>query len=429
MRYDTIPSKLFVKNRAKLASRLQANSIAVIHSNHMMPRNGDLFFPFRQSSDLFYLTGVDQEETVLVLFPDYYEASMREMLFIIRPNEHMEIWEGKKLTISQASEISGIENVRFIDSFDDLFKQIALAADFVYVNRNENPRAISALSTKDESWFSKIKDQFPLHKYERLAPLLTEIRLCKEPEEIDLMKKACSITGEAFNAVLEQCKPGMKEYEIEAILTYHFIKNGANGHAYEPIVAGGKNACYLHYNKNNALLNNNELLFMDFGAEYGNYSADCSRAIPVGGRFAERQRAVYDAVLHVLKEAKSMLRPGVILADYHKEVCKIMESELIGLGLFTKEDVLKQHPAQPLYFKYYMHGTSHFMGLDTHDVGSKNTVLKPGMVLSCEPGIYIMEEAIGIRLENDILITNDQPVDLMEDIIVEPDEIEEMMNQ
>lgn len=428
MRYSPVPSKLFIKNRAKLATKLNGNAIAMIHSNHQMPRNGDLFHPFRQSSDLFYLCGIEQEETALLLFPSHPESSMREILFIRRPNEEMEIWEGKKLTLNEAQKISGIENIRFIDELDSVYKQLAISADKLYFNRNENPRASSAIATKDEIWFNAISKQFPLHTFCRLAPLLTECRLYKEPEEIDLMKKACSITDEAFRAVLKDCKAGMKEYEIEAILSYHFTRLGANGHAYEPIIANGKNACYLHYNKNNNTLKSGDLLFMDFGAEYANYSADCSRAIPVSGRFNPRQADIYNAVLRLMKQAKQMLRPGVLLPEYHKEVCKIMDSELIGLGLYTKEEAMNQNPQKPLYFKYYMHGTSHFMGLDTHDVGDKQTILKPGMVLSCEPGIYIMGEGIGIRLENDILITNDEPIDLMGNIPVEKDEIETLMN-
>jgi len=429
MRYSTIPPSLFVKNRAKLLAKLDKNSVAVVHSNHQMPRNGDLFHPYRQSSDLFYLTGIGQEETALLLCPSHPDSSMREILFILRPNEEMEIWEGKKLRVTEAAKISGVENVRFIDELESVYKQLAFSNEVLYFNRNENPRADSDLPTKDESWFSQQKGYFPLHTYKRLAPLLTKIRLQKEPEEVNLMKTACQITNEAFRAVLKECKAGMKEYEIEAILTYHFTRLGANGHAYEPIVAAGKNACYLHYNKNNSLLKDRDLLFMDFGAEYANYSADCSRAIPINGKFTVRQREVYNAVLRVMDAAKAMLRPGVVLADYHKEVCKIMDAELIKLGLYSVEQAMNQDPQKPLYFKYYMHGTSHFMGLDTHDVGDKQTVLKPGMVLSCEPGIYIMQEGIGIRLENDIQITDGDPIDLMQDIPLDPDEIEALMNE
>lgn len=428
MRYTSIPNQLFIKNRKKLASLMEGESFAILRSSDSMPRSGDLFYPFRQSSDLFYTTGINQEKTSLVMCPSHEDESLREVLFILKPSVHMEIWEGKKLTMEEASAISGVRTIMWEEEFTSFIDSLSKKYKQAYLNKNENPRYASSIKLGDERYAEHFQNKYKRTAVKRLAPLLTSLRTIKEPEEIEVLRKACSITKEAFLNVLKCTKPGMFEYEIEAEIIHTFIKRGANGHAYEPIIAGGKNACYLHYTKNNDLLKHGDLLFMDFGAEYANYASDLSRAIPINGRFSNRQKDVYQAVLHVLKEARSMLRVSTTISEYHKEVCKIMEKQLIGLGLFTEENVKAQDPKNPLFFQYYMHGTSHFIGVDTHDVGSKDQPLEPGMVFSCEPGIYIPTEGIGIRLENDILITNGDPIDLMADIPIELEEIEELMN-
>jgi len=425
MRYQTIDPQLFSKNREKLFKVLDNNSCAVVISADLMPRNGDLFYSYRQNSDFFYLTGIEQEKSK-VLFVKQNGIS-RTILFIIEPNEKMEIWEGKKLSFDDAANISEIDEIRYIDEFDSFFENIVKDIKTIYVNKNENPRFVSTVQTGDIQLNLHLEQKFTDCSFKSLASILKVLRVVKEPEEIALMSKACDITKNAFIRVLNTTKPGMKEYEVEAELTYEFMKSGAGGHAYEPIVASGENSCFLHYTKNDKTLEEGEILFLDFGAEYGNYSSDCSRAIPVSGKFTERQTEVYEAVLRVLRKASALIVPGTTILKYHKKVCNFIEEECINLGLFTKEDVKKQDPKLPLYFRYFMHGTSHFMGLDTHDVGDKDMILKPGMVVSCEPGIYIPEEKLGIRLENDILVTEDGNVDLMADLPIEVADIELLM--
>jgi len=324
------------------------------------------------------------------------------------------------------TEISGVKTVRWLDDFDNTFRDLMARAEFVYLNQNENPRFTTEVPSRDLRFMQQLRHDYPLHAFERLAPLLTDLRMVKEPEEIEMISRACEITGDAFGRVLNFVKPGVLEYEVEAEISHEFLRNGASGHAYPPIIASGANNCILHYNQNDQVCKDGDLLLLDFGAEYGNYAGDCSRTIPVNGKFSPRQRQVYEAVLRVLRKASRMLVPGTTIDKYHSEICKIVESELIDLGLFSREDVEKQDPENPLFFKYYMHGTSHFMGLDVHDVGSKQHPLRKGMVLSCEPAIYIPEEGFGIRLENDIIV-DEEPVDLMAHIPIEPDDIEALM--
>ncbi len=426
MRYRPITPRLFGKNREKLEKMLKPNALAIIHSNDEMPRNGDQYFVFRQNSDMFYLTGLDQEKCVLTLFPNHPVADMREIIFTVKTNDRMVTWYGHKYTLEQASAISGVKTVKWLDDFDDTLRDLMSRAGVVYLNQNENPRFSTEVPSRDLRFAHQLKKDYPLHAFERLAPLLTELRLVKEPEEIEIISRACEITGDAFGRVLGFLKPGVMEYEVEAEITHEFVRQGASGHAYPPIVASGVNNCILHYNQNDQECRDGELLLLDFGAEYGNYAGDCSRTVPVNGKFTPRQRQVYEAVLRVLRAASRMLVPGTTIEKYHAEVCRLIENELIDLGLFTRKDVELQDPSSPLFFRYYMHGTSHFMGLDVHDVGTKQHPLLKGMVLSCEPGIYIPEEGFGIRLENDILV-DDEPVDLMAHIPVEPDEIEALM--
>lgn len=426
MRYQPIDSGLFITNRSKLVKKLKTNALAIVHSNHEMPRNGDQTFPFRQNSDMFYLTGLDQEKCILMLFPGHFDENMREVAFIVETDDHMVTWYGHKYTLQQASEVSGIKTIKWLSQFDVTLKDFMSRAGSVYLNLDENPRFSTEVESRNLAFARKLQADFPLHEYERLAPILTEIRLVKEPQEIEMLQKACNITGDAFERVLKFVKPGIMEYEVEAEITHEYLRQGASGHSYPAIIASGVNNNILHYNQNDQKIEDGQLLLLDFGAEYANYAGDCSRTIPVNGKFTPRQRQVYEAVLRVLRQAIKLLVPGKTIDSYHSEVCRIMENELIGLGLITQEDINNQSKEKPAFFKYFMHGTSHFIGLDVHDVGNRQTPLRKGMVLSCEPAIYIVDEGFGIRLENDIVV-DDEPVDLMAHIPIEPDEIEALM--
>ncbi len=427
MKYSKIPPELFIRNRIKLSERLGSEAVAVLHSNDEMPRNGDQYFPYRQNSDFFYFTGIEQEQSALLICPEHPDKNMQEILFIRKSDKNLEIWQGHKLTREEAKEISGIRTVKWMDEMETVLRNIILSRNNVFINIPENLKFSPDVESRDTRYLTILQEKYPLHQYQRLAPLIAGLRVLKEKEEIEIIRKACEITGKAFQKVLKSVKPGIKEYELEAELTHEFICQGASGHAFAPIVASGKSACALHYVENDKVCNDGDLLLMDFGAEYANYAGDCSRTFPVNGKFTPRQRELYEAVLRVMKFAKSLMVPGTTINKFHKEVCKRWEEEHIHLGLYTREDVVKHAGENPLWFNYYMHGTSHFMGLDVHDVGSKDTVFKPGMVLTCEPGIYIPEENTGIRLENDILITETGNIDLMEDIPIEPDEIEQIM--
>jgi Xaa-Pro aminopeptidase len=426
MKYKPVEPTLFKKNREKLSKILNKNSVAILHSSDEMPRNGDQYFNYRQNSDFFYFSGIEQEKSVLVLCPDHPNEKMKEILFLLKPNKTMEIWQGHKLTKEEAQKTSGIQTVKWLDEYDSVLGEIMYNNESVYLNIEENARFQPEILSRDSRKQKELRKKFPLHKFDRLAPHITSLRLVKEKEELDLMIEACRITNKAFHRVLKNVKPGIFEYEVEAEMTYEFLKNGASGHAYAPIVASGKNACVLHYVDNDSKSNDGDLLLMDFGAEYANYAADCTRTIPVNGKFTERQKECYQSVLNVLKKTQKLLVPGTTINEVNKKVNLMMEEEMIKLGLFTKEDVLKQDTASPMYFNYFMHGTSHFIGLDVHDVGGKDVILKKGMVLTCEPGLYIAEENMGIRLENDILV-DDEPINLMLDIPIEIDEIEVLM--
>lgn len=427
MKYPQLQSSLFQKNRKKLIRYLLPNSIAIIHSNDQMPRNGDQFFEFKQSSDLFYLSGIDQEKTILTLCPNHPNKALREILFIIESNEQIAVWEGHKYTKEEARENSGIETIKYLSEFELIFKELAIRSENIYVNLNENPKFETNLKSANERCVDKLKKEFPAHELKRLAPVLKTLRLKKEAEEIELMQEACDITEKAFRRVLKFVKPGVNEFQVEAEITHEFLWNRATGHAYQPIIAAGKSACVLHYVENNKKCNDGDLLLMDFGAEYANYAADCTRTIPVNGKFTERQKECYEAVLRVMKKATSWLTPGTTINKVNERVENLIQQEHIKLGLYTQEDVDKQDPAKPLFKKYYPHGTSHFIGLDVHDVGDRTTILEEGMVLTCEPGIYIPEENIGIRIENDVIVGL-KPKDLMANIPREVDEIENIMS-
>lgn len=429
MIYPQIPRHLFEKNRIKLNNKLQAHSVAIISSNDEMPRNGDQFFPFRQNSDLFYLTGIYQEKTTLVLCPDNPNSNLREILFIRKPNKELETWQGKKLTKSEASAISGIESIMWEEELEKTLNELMYSNSILYINISENPKFNTEVETAEYRLSKKLLNNYPLHRKERLAPILTTLRLDKEPEEINIIRYACQITSKAFDRVLNFVKPNVYEYEVEAEITHEFLRSGAMGHAYYPIVATGENACYLHYVTNNSKCKEGEMLLLDFGAEYANYASDCSRTIPVSGKFTPRQLEVYKATHRVFQKARQLMVKGTTITLIQKQVCSLWEEEHVKLGLYSMQDLRRQDPQEPLYSKYYMHGISHFLGLDVHDVGNKNVILQPGMVLTCEPGIYIREEELGIRLENDILITQDEPIDLMHNIPIDAEEIEEKMNK
>lgn len=427
MKYPSIGKELFVSNRKNFASRLKPGSVAFFNSNDEMPRNGDGNFPFRQNSDLFYLSGIDQEKCLLIISPDCPLPQYREVLFLRQTNEKIAIWEGHKYTKDEARETSGIESVFWIDDLETVLPVIMHHSSVIYLNLNENDRFASDVPYKEKRFAEDLISKYPLHSRERSGPVLAELRAVKSEMEINLMKTAAEITEKAFLRVLGFMKPGVMEYEVEAEITHEFIRNRATGHAYTPIIASGGNACVLHYIDNNQKCMDGDVVLMDFGAEYANYAADLTRSIPVNGRFTARQKQVYNAVLRVMRSAVKMLVPGNTIEKYHTEVGKLMEEELIGLGLLDKNEVAKQNPAYPLYKKYFMHGTSHFLGLDVHDIGNKYEPMKAGMVFTCEPGIYIPEENLGIRIENDILITDKGQVDLMASIPIEADEIEQLM--
>lgn len=428
MKYSAIDKKLFQLNREKFTKKLNNNSIAIFQSNDEFPRSGDQTHTFKQNPDLFYLSGIDQEQTVLILFPDCPNPLYREVLFLRQTSEHIAIWEGHKLSVAEAKKVSGIEQIFWLDELWNILPTIINYAESIYLNTNENDRYAHEVPYRDIRFIEQIKKLYPLHRYERSAPLLRDLRPIKSEIEVQLTRKACDITRDAFIRILKFIKPGVAEYEIEAEIIHEFIRQRATGHAYSPIIASGKNANILHYNDNNQICQAGDVILFDFGAEYANYNADLSRSVPVNGRFTKRQKDVYNAVLRIMKEAKSMLVAGTIWNEYHDEVGKVVESELIQLGLLDKHDVSRQNPAMPAYKKYFMHGTSHHLGLDVHDYASRYKPFEAGNILTCEPGIYIQAEGLGIRLENDILITQDGNIDLMADIPLEAADIEEIMN-
>jgi Xaa-Pro aminopeptidase len=428
MKYLPVNQLLFSNNRKNFVSRLKPSSLALFNANDEFPRSGDQSFVFKQNADFFYLTGIDQEQSILILFPDCPNQLYREVLFLRQTSEHIAVWEGHKYTKEEAKQASGIQSVFWLNEFDAILHTIVNYAENIYINTNENDRFSFEVPYRDLRVLDKLKAQYPLHQYQRSAPIMRDLRVVKSETEVELTKKACAITRDAFIRTLKFVKPGVTEYEIEAEIIHEFIRQRATGHAYTPIIASGKNAIVLHYIDNNQVCNDGDVILFDFGAEYANYNADMSRSIPVNGRFTKRQRDVYNAVLRVMKDATKMIVAGAVWNDYHDEVGKIMTNELIGLGLLDKHDVEKQDPKMPAYKKYFMHGTSHHLGLDVHDFASRYKPFEVGNILTCEPGIYIPQENLGIRLENNILITKGGNIDLMADIPLEADEIESIMN-
>ena len=429
MKYQAIPNTLFIKNRQKFTAQMIPGSLAVFNSNDIYPVSADSTLPFAQHSDILYLSGADQEESILLLFPDALNPAHREILFVRETNEHIAVWEGAKYTKEKATAISGIQTIMWLSDFDKVFFDLMTEAHTIYFNTNEHYRQAVETQTREDRFIAKCKAQFPAHQWQKSQPILQEIRGVKEAEEIAQMQAACNITGKGIRRLLGFIKPGVWEYEIEAELLHEFVRNRSKGFAYTPIIASGANANVLHYIENNQQCQAGDLILMDVAAEYANYRSDLTRTFPVSGRFTERQAAVYNAVLRVKNAATKMLVPGTLWAEYHREVGEIMTAELLALGLLDPADVKNQDPNKPAYKKYFMHGTSHHIGLDTHDYGALKTPMKAGMVFTVEPGIYIPEEGIGIRLEDNVVIQEKgDPINLMAHIPITIAEIEALMN-
>ena len=429
MKYHSIDSGLFVKNRIKFAAQMQSSALAVFNSNDVFSTGADSTLPFHQHRNIFYLSGVDQEESILILFPDAKNSMYKEILFLKETNDHIAIWEGSKLSKKQATVVSGVQTVYWLSDFDSIFDILMKEAEIVYFNNNNHYRKAVEMETREDRFIKRVKSNYPKHRIENNFSIMESLRGVKEPEEIELIRKACNITEKGFRRVLGFVEPGVMEYEIEAEYAHEFLKNRSKGFAYTPIIGSGYNACVLHYIENNQRCNDGDMLLMDVGAEYANYSSDMTRTIPVNGRFTARQKAVYQAVLNVKNEATKMLVSGTLWEDYHKEVGKIMTSELLGLGLLDKAAVQNQDSNKPAYKKYFMHGTSHHMGLDTHDYGALKAPMAENMVFTVEPGIYIPEEKMGIRLEDDVVVqSSGAPINLMKGIPIEIDAIESLMN-
>ena len=425
MKYSQLPAQVFCDNRKRFAQRLKPNSIAVFNSNDIYPISADSTLPFEQHRDIFYLSGIDQEETILVLYPDAKNPTHREMVFVRETNAHIAIWEGHKLTQKEATKVSGIDTVLWTSTFEETFSQLAKEATHVYINTNEHYRAKVETQTREDRFIEWCKAEFPKHNYQKSNPILQQLRSVKADEEIKQISRACAITEKGFRRVLEFVQPGVWEYEIEAEFAHEFLRNRSKGFAYTPIIASGNNSNVLHYIENNKQCQAGALILIDVGAEYGNYSSDMTRTIPVSGRFTKRQRAVYDAVLHVKNSATQLLVPGVLWKAYHVEVGKLMSSALVDLKLLSKKDIAENPNA---YKKYFMHGTSHHLGLDTHDYGLLDEPMQANMVFTVEPGIYIPDEGFGIRLEDDVVVqASGAPKNLMANIPLDPDEIEDLM--
>lgn len=427
MRYSTIDPNLFIQNRKKLVTHLYPNSLVVLHANDLMPKNTDGTMPFVQNSDLFYLSGIDQEETILLLYPDAPKTEWKEILFIKETDAQLAIWEGNKYSKEEATAISGIATVYWTSRFKQILHTLMGVADQIYLNTNEHPKANHSIATRDRRFISWCKDHYPLHQYARIAPIMQQLRGIKEEIEIALIQEACNITEAGFRSILPMVHPGVMEYEIEALLAYEFLRRGSRGFAYAPIVASGRNSCILHYIHNDRPCPAGELLLIDVGAEYANYSTDLTRVIPIDGKFTTRQGQVYNAVLRILKAGQALLRPGLSFSDYHKAVGEWVEKELVALNLIDATDIKNQ--PKTAQRKYFMHGISHHLGLSTHDLGDTHGIILPNMVLTIEPGIYIEEENIGIRLENNVVVRADGVQNLTENIPIEAEEIEALMGK
>ena len=429
MRYTPLSSNLYKSNRARFMDAISQGGLAVFNSNDIYPISADSTMPFQQHRDIFYLCGIDQEESILLLFPDAKNPNHREVLFVKKTNNHIAVWEGAKLSQKEATNISGIKTVLWTDDFKLLFNQLTKEAKAIYFNTNEHYRANVETQTREDRFIKWAKKKYPTHQHEKSNFILQRLRSLKHKEEICQIQQAINITEKGFRRVLDFVKPGVWEYEIEAEFVNEFIKNRSKGFAYSPIIASGRNSNVLHYTQNNSKCQSGDLILIDVGAEYGNYASDMTRTIPVSGKFTPRQRRVYDAVRKIGEESMQLLVPGTLIKEYNQEVGKIMSSALIDLGLLDKKDLNIKDKKNPAYKKYYMHGTSHHLGLDTHDYGLIEEPIEPNMVLSVEPGIYIPEESFGIRIEEDVVVQEKGgPINLTKNIPKDPDEIEFLMS-
>lgn len=428
MRYFPIDSNLFVLNRKNFAKELQDNSAAIFNANDIMPTNADGVMPFKQNSDLFYLSGIDQEETMLVVTPHHPNKSLREVLFLRETSDLIAVWEGHKFSKKEGEKLSGIPTIYWTNEIENILPQILDAVESVYLNENLHARAENVVETRDTRFKKQFVKEYPSKVIKSAASIMHKLRQVKSSLEVETIQKACDITERAFRRVLDKTTAGLYEFQLEAEITHEFLMNRSRGHAYQPIVAGGGNACVLHYISNDDVLKDGDLILMDFGAEYGNYNADLTRCIPVNGRFSDRQKEVYNAVLRTMRYAASILVVGNTITNYTKQVWTFIEKELIGLGLLSEDEITQQDPEKPALRKYFMHGVSHSLGLDVHDVDNRERAFEPGMVYTIEPGIYIPEENLGIRIENNFVITADgAPIDLMSNIPIEAEEIESLM--
>lgn len=428
MRHAAIPRELFVQNRDRLRKLLLPNSLAVVNANDLLPTNADGTLIMRPNSDLFYLTGVEQEESILLIAPDAHDEKQREVLFLREATPLMETWEGHKLSKEEARKLTGVQQIKWLSEFPRVFRQLMCEVEHVYLNTNEHKRAVVEVETRDARFVRSVKTQYPLHDYQRLARLMHSLRVVKSEHEIALMQRACDITERAFRRVLRFVKPGRKEYEVEAEFAHEFTRRRA-GFAYSPIIGTGKNALALHYLENGAECKRGQLLLIDVGASYANYNADLTRTIPVSGHFTRRQKQVYNAVLRVLRQCIKNLVPGKLHKDWQKEAEQLIEQELVGLGLLTTREIKRQDPDSPAFKKYFMHGVGHPLGLDVHDVGFTTQPFQPGWVMTVEPAIYIPEEGFAVRIENDVVVGEKENLDLMASTPIEADEIEELMNR
>ena len=428
MRHETIPSTLFTENRARLRERLPAGSLAVVNANDIPPTNADGSTIPIPNSDLFYLSGIEQEESILIIAPDALDEKMREVLFVREPSAHLKTWEGHKHPKGEAQGISGIKEVKWLTDFPMILHKLMCEMDHVYLNTNDHNRAVIEVETREARFVKQVQAKYPLHDYHRLARAMHQLRVIKSDAEVALIRRACAITRQGFLRLLRKVRPGMMEFAVEAELSHEFIANRAK-FAYNPIIAGGANACTLHYNQNDQPCRDGELLLLDVAACYANYQSDLTRTIPVNGRFTKRQRQVYDAVLRSLRAVTKAAVPGKLHKDWQKESEGIVQEELLRLGLLKPRDIKRQDPDSPAVKKYFMHGAGHPLGLDVHDVGLLKQPFAPGWVLTVEPGIYIPEEGLAVRLENTVIVTEGEPVDLMADIPIEAEEIEALMNR
>lgn len=429
MKHLPLNPSIFINNRKKFTDRMVRNAIAIFNSNDEIPANGDSLYPFQQNSDLFWLTGILQEDTMMVLFPDNPDPKFREVLVLVRPNELKEKWDGKRLRADEAKKISGVEAVVWLDTLEGLLQPWIHLADTIYLNTNENDRKSTEIVTREYRFAEETKKKYPAHHFERSAKILKDLRGIKTKEEIEVVQKAIDITQNAFERVLKVIRPGIMEYEIEAEIVHSFLSQRASGEAYDSIIASGDRARTLHYVANNGECKDGELILMDFGARYGNYCADLTRTVPVNGKFTKRQAEVYNACLHLHDFAKSLLKPGISVIDYTDKVGEEATNTFVRLGILSESDVKNEDKENRAYRKYLYHGISHYLGIDVHDLGSRTEPLKAGMLLTVEPGIYIEQEQMGIRIENNVWITESGNKDLMANIPITIEQIEALMKK